>query len=90
MQTQNGGEGSYGIKVTIDSGKPGKTLSLRADFDALPIKEDTGLPFRSKNEVIMHACGQDAHTAYILVLSETLIYVKDQLKGQLSIIHQPP
>lgn len=89
LQTHIGGEGIYGIKVTIDSGKPGKTLALRADFDALPIKEDTGLPFSSKNEGVMHACGHDAHTAYMMVLAETLIEVKDQLKGKIVIIHQP-
>lgn len=75
--------------MTIDSGKPGKTLALRADFDALPIKEDTGLEFSSKNEGVMHACGHDAHTAYLLILAETLIEVKDQLKGKIVIIHQP-
>ena len=43
VETNIGGENIHGIKVTIDSGNPGKTLALRADFDALPIKEDTGL-----------------------------------------------
>ena len=46
--------GPNGVKVTIDSGKPGKTIAIRADFDALPIKEATGLPFASKNEGVMH------------------------------------
>lgn len=43
--------GNHGVKVTIDSGKPGKTLAIRADFDALPIEEATGLLFASKNQV---------------------------------------
>lgn len=81
--------GQNGVKVTIDSGKPGKTLAIRADFDALPIKEETGLPFASKNEGVMHACGHDAHTAYMLILAETLIEMKDQFKGNVVIIHQP-
>lgn len=81
--------GQNGVKVTIDSGKPGKTLAIRADFDALPIKEETGLPFASKNEGVMHACGHDAHTAYMLILAETLIEMKDQFKGKVVIIHQP-
>lgn len=81
--------GQNGVKVTIDSGKPGKTLAMRADFDALPIKEETGLPFASKNEGVMHACGHDAHTAYMLILAETLIEMKDQFKGKVVIIHQP-
>lgn len=81
--------GQNGVKVTIDSGKPGKTLAIRVDFDALPIKEETGLPFASKNEGVMHACGHDAHTAYMLILAETLIEMKDQFKGKVVIIHQP-
>ena len=81
--------GQNGVKVTIDSGKPGKTLAIRADFDALPIKEETGLPFASENEGVMHACGHDAHTAYMLILAETLIEMKDQFKGKVVVIHQP-
>ena len=60
--------GGNGLRVIIDTGKPGKTIALRADFDALPIKEETGLSFASKNEGVMHACGHDAHTAYLMVL----------------------
>ncbi|UXR71625.1 M20 family metallopeptidase [Staphylococcus sp. IVB6238] len=81
--------GPNGLKVTIDSGKPGKTIAIRADFDALPIQEDTGLPFASKNEGVMHACGHDAHTAYMLILAETLIEMKDQFNGKVIVIHQP-
>ncbi|MGO2107735.1 MAG: amidohydrolase [Staphylococcus equorum] len=81
--------GPNGLKVTIDSGKPGKTIAIRADFDALPIQEDTGLEFASKNEGVMHACGHDAHTAYMLILAETLIELKDQFKGKVVVIHQP-
>lgn len=81
--------GGYGIKVTIDSGKPGQTLALRADFDALPIEEATGLPFASKYPGVMHACGHDAHTAYLLSLAESLIEMKSELTGRVIIIHQP-
>lgn len=80
--------GGNGILVTIDSGKPGKTIGIRADFDALPIQEETGLPFASKNPGVMHACGHDGHTAYMLILGETLIEMKDQLHGKIVIIHQ--
>lgn len=79
----------YGIKVTIDSGKPGKTIALRADFDALPVEEETGLEFASKNPGVMHACGHDAHTAYLLSLADSLIEMKDDLNGKIVIIHQP-
>ncbi|WP_262174087.1 M20 family metallopeptidase [Saccharococcus sp. Marseille-Q5394] len=78
----------YGIIVTIKGGKPGKTIGLRADFDALPIQEETDVPFKSKNEGVMHACGHDAHTAYLLVLADCLIQLKDELTGTIKIIHQ--
>ncbi|MHD0398505.1 amidohydrolase [Staphylococcus simulans] len=81
--------GDNGVKVTIDSGKPGKTIAIRADFDALPIEEATGLPFASENPGVMHACGHDAHTAYMLILAETLIEMKDQWSGKVVVIHQP-
>ena len=78
----------YGIIVTIQGGKPGKTIALRADFDALPIQEETDVPFKSKNDGVMHACGHDAHTAYLLVLADCLIQLKDYLSGTVKIIHQ--
>ncbi|WP_036436762.1 M20 family metallopeptidase [Mycoplasma elephantis] len=81
--------GGYGIKVTIDTKKPGKTVALRADFDALPINEETNLSFKSKNKNVMHACGHDAHTAYLLVLAKILSEYKNDLNGKIIIIHQP-
>ena len=78
----------YGIIVTIKGGKPGKTIGLRADFDALPILEETDVPFKSKNEGVMHACGHDAHTAYLLVLADCLIQIKSEIPGTIKIIHQ--
>lgn len=78
----------YGIIVTIKGAEEGKTIGLRADFDALPITEEADVPFKSKNEGVMHACGHDAHTAYLLVLADCLIQLKDELKGTVKIIHQ--
>jgi amidohydrolase len=78
----------YGIIVTIKGEKPGKTIGLRADFDALPIVEETDVPFKSKNEGVMHACGHDGHTAYLLVLADCLIQLKSSLSGTVKIIHQ--
>ena len=78
----------YGIIVTIVGGKPGKTIGLRADFDALPIVEETPVPFKSKNEGVMHACGHDGHTAYLLILADCLIQLKSELSGTIKIIHQ--
>ena len=78
----------HGIIVTIKGGKPGKTIALRADFDALPILEETELPFKSKNEGVMHACGHDGHTAYLLILADCLIQLKEEIPGTIKIIHQ--
>ena len=69
--------------MTIDSGKPGKTIAIRADFDAFTNSRSYGLTFCFKNEGVMHACGHDAHTAYMLILGETLIEMKDHLKVKL-------
>ncbi|MFC2946871.1 amidohydrolase [Virgibacillus sediminis] len=78
----------HGIIVTIKGDGEGKTIGLRADFDALPITEEADVPFKSKNEGVMHACGHDAHTAYLLILADCLIQLKDQIKGTIKIIHQ--
>lgn len=80
--------GSYGILVTINEGKSDEVLALRADFDALPILEETGLDFASNTDGVMHACGHDAHTAYLLVLADCLIELRDEIPGVIKIIHQ--
>ena len=82
------GEG-YGFVVDINGGKPGKKLALRADFDALAVQEDNDLPFKSKNDGVMHACGHDGHTAYMMILARALNELKDELTGSIRIIHQP-
>ncbi|MCD7123531.1 amidohydrolase [Limosilactobacillus caviae] len=79
----------YGILVDIHGARPGKCLALRADFDALAIQEDNNLPFRSQNPGVMHACGHDGHTAYMMVLAKCLIELKEMLNGTVRIIHQP-
>ena len=84
---RNVGNG-YGMVVTIKGGKPGKNIGLRADFDALPITEETDVPFKSINEGVMHACGHDGHTAYLLVLADCLIELKSEIAGTIKIIHQ--
>lgn len=81
--------GGYGVVVTIEGGQPGKTVALRADFDGLPISEEADVPFKSQNPGVMHACGHDGHTAYLMILAESLIEMKDQLKGNVVILHQP-
>ncbi len=78
----------HAVVVTIKGGKPRKTIALRADFDALPIEEQTDLPFKSKNPGVMHACGHDGHTAYLLVLADCLIQLKENIPGTIKIVHQ--
>lgn len=80
--------GKNGIVVTIKGGKAGKTIGIRADFDALPIQEETGLSFASKNKGAMHACGHDGHTAYLMILADSLIQLKEEICGTIKIIHQ--
>ena len=88
VEVQSNVGNGYGVVVTIKGGKPGKTIGLRADFDALPIVEETDVPFKSKNEGVMHACGHDGHTAYLLVLADCLIQLKSEIAGTIKIIHQ--
>ncbi|WP_301280198.1 M20/M25/M40 family metallo-hydrolase [Leuconostoc lactis] len=71
----------FGLVVDINPDKPGKKLAIRADFDALAVVEDNELPFKSQNKGVMHACGHDAHTAYLMVLARELIKIKDDIPG---------
>lgn len=66
-----------------------KTIALRADIDALSIKEETGIPFSSKNEGIMHACGHDVHTAIVFGVGAVLKKLQDKLKYNIKLIFQP-
>lgn len=88
IETKNFGDG-YGFVVDIDSGKPGHFIALRADFDALAIQEDNQLPYKSEVPGVMHACGHDGHTAYMMVLAKNLYQMKNKLRGKIRIIHQP-
>ncbi len=86
-----------GVVGLIRGGKPGPTVALRADMDALPVEEKTGLPFASKvrttylgNDVgVMHACGHDAHVAILMGVAEFLAKNRDQLQGNVMLIFQP-
>ncbi|UII54185.1 M20 family metallopeptidase [Cytobacillus spongiae] len=80
--------GGRGVVATLKGGKPGKTVALRADFDALPIHEEANVPFKSKVDGVMHACGHDGHTATLLVLAKVLNMMKDDLEGSVVFIHQ--
>lgn len=78
-----------GILVTIHGEKPGKTILLRSDMDALPVTEETGLPYTSQHPGVMHACGHDCHTATLLTVARILNDHKDQLCGTVKLAFQP-
>ncbi|MBQ7445131.1 MAG: amidohydrolase [Clostridia bacterium] len=80
--------GGHGVTVDLVGAKPGKTLALRADMDALPIREETGLPFASDNGC-MHACGHDAHTAMLLATAKLLSGAQGELAGTVRFLFQP-
>ncbi len=86
-----------GVVGLLRGAKPGKVVALRADMDALPVTEETGLPFASKvrttyngQEVgVMHACGHDCHTAILMGVAEILAGMKNELRGTVKFIFQP-
>ncbi len=81
-------EGDSGIVAYINKGKPGKVIALRADMDALPIKEETGVEYCSTHDGKMHACGHDAHTSMLLGTAKILNENKDKLNGEVRLIFQ--
>lgn len=91
------GIGLTGVAAVIKGGKPGRTIALRADMDALPVTEQTDVPFKSKVTTdfrgekvgVMHACGHDGHVAILLGVAEALVKMKDTLPGQVLLVFQP-
>ena len=82
------GIGGYGITAVFDNG-PGPTILMRADFDALPVTEDTGLPYASVNEGVMHACGHDAHTTALMAACAVLDSRREAWSGTFIAVFQP-
>ncbi|MBY6050825.1 M20 family metallopeptidase [Cytobacillus firmus] len=80
--------GGNGVVARIHGSKPGKTVALRADFDALPIQDEKDVPYKSLVPGVMHACGHDGHTATLLVLAKALNELRDELEGTYVMIHQ--
>jgi amidohydrolase len=86
-----------GVVGILKGGKPGGVVALRADMDALPVEEKSGLPFASKARMeyngaevpVMHACGHDAHTAILLGVAKVLAGMRDQIPGTVSFVFQP-
>ncbi|MEH7549278.1 M20 family metallopeptidase [Neobacillus vireti] len=80
--------GGNGVVAKVYGKKPGKTVALRADFDALPIQDEKDVPYKSLVPGVMHACGHDGHTATLLILAKTLNELRDELEGNYVFIHQ--
>ncbi|MEE8580405.1 MAG: amidohydrolase [Myxococcota bacterium] len=86
-----------GVVAVLEGARSGPTVALRADMDALPVTEETGLPFASKQRTtylgrdvgVMHACGHDAHTAILLGVAEVLTGLREQLPGRVVFLFQP-
>lgn len=81
--------GMHGVVGMISSGREGPTVALRADMDALPIQEQTGLAFASQKEGVMHACGHDVHTAVLLGTASVLAENKALFRGNVKLFFQP-
>jgi amidohydrolase len=78
-----------GVVGLLNKNVKGKTVALRADMDALPVTEMTGLPFKSKNPGRMHACGHDVHMSCVIGAAKILSSLKDELPGKVKFIFQP-
>ena len=83
------GVGKTGVVGLLEGAKPGPTLMLRFDMDALPILEETGAKYTSQNPGVMHACGHDGHTAIGLTVAKILHAHRDQLAGTIKFCFQP-
>ena len=91
------GVAGHGVVAIIKGALPGPKIALRADMDALPVSEQTGLPFastataeyRGEQVGVMHACGHDAHTATLLGVADALVALRDTLPGEVMLIFQP-
>jgi amidohydrolase len=82
------GVGGNGVVAKLKGGKPGKTIALRADFDALPIQDEKDVPYKSKVDGVMHACGHDGHTATLLTLAKVMKSYQEELPGTIVFLHQ--
>lgn len=83
------GVGKTGVVGLLRGGKPGKTLLVRADMDALPIVEETEVEYKSQNQGAMHACGHDGHVAIGLAVASIMAEKRDQLSGTVKFAFQP-
>jgi amidohydrolase len=89
LEIQSGIAGTYGLIATLATGRPGPTLLIRADMDALPIAEETGAEYVSETTGVMHACGHDAHVTCVLGAAKLLVEQREALRGRLKFLLQP-
>ncbi|WP_338655468.1 amidohydrolase [Sporosarcina psychrophila] len=82
------GVGGNGVVARVSGGRPGKTVALRADFDALPIQDEKDVAYKSTVPGVMHACGHDGHTATLLQLAKAIHELHEDLAGDYVFIHQ--
>ena len=78
-----------GVMGIIRGGKPGKTVGFRADMDALPVQEETDLPYKSQKDGAMHACGHDSHITILLGFAKMMVAQKDEIQGNIKLFFQP-
>ncbi len=83
------GVGGNGLVASLQGARPGKTIAIRADMDALPILEQNAFAYRSRNEGVMHACGHDGHTSILLGTARLLTGNRDRFAGEIRFIFQP-
>jgi amidohydrolase len=76
------------VVATLRGARTGPTLALRADLDALPIQEESGLEFASQADGVMHACGHDGHTAMLLATARLLAAMREELRGEVRFVFQ--
>ena len=88
LEVQSGIAGC-GLVATVEGNAPGRTALVRADIDALPIREQSGVEFASENDGVMHACGHDVHMTVALGAARLLQDRKDDLKGRVKFLFQP-
>ena len=78
-----------GVCALLRGSKPGPTIALRSDIDALPLKEETGLPFSSENDGVSHSCGHDVHASILLATARYLSHHRDEIAGNVWFYFQP-